>query len=94
MLNEVLFCEGCEDFFETTEDMAATIRHMQADPELNARCLCDDCTLQAMIDEAAEEDDLSCYRCGDALSIEDDEICYHCAYDELEEEQGWWEDEQ
>ena len=87
MLNEVFFCEGCEEFFETTEDMAITIRCMLSDPDVaHVSVLCDSCTLVAMIIEA--EDSESCYRCGDALSLEDGDICYHCAYDELEEEQG------
>ena len=68
MLNEVLFCEGCEDFFETTEDMASSHRQMRSDTDTcHVPILCDDCTLKAMIAEDEDSGELlSVWRCASA----------------------------
>jgi len=83
MNNEVLFCEGCEEFFETTEDMASTIRQLANDPDFNQAVLCDACTLIAF---------QTCYRCGSDLRLDESDICYQCACDELDEEQQFFDD--
>ena len=50
---EVLFCDECESFFETTEDMAATIRYMQSDYECygDVTVRCNPCEQKAMVAE-------------------------------------------
>lgn len=97
MNNEVLFCEGCEDFFETIgEDMAATIRQMRADWDTaHKSILCDDCTLKVMVAEEEDDEiiDDVCYRCGDALSNMESDICYTCTCAELDEEQTFHDED-
>lgn len=81
----VEYCDECEHFWETTEEMASLIRERRSDPDTcHEPVLCDDCTLSQMAETAK-----SCYKCGDALSLEDDGLCYHCAYDEYELEQDF-----
>lgn len=83
-----LFCECCEEFFETTEDLAHSILEAAADPDTcHINILCDVCELEALAHQDDEEDYMwsdVCVYCGDALphaSVGVHELCRDCYFE-------------